>query len=579
MATEVAAAPVIELWVEHPEPDAFAIFDAMRAAGIADVRKVGALCASAAEVECARAAGAGAVVAVGDPRELAAAAPDVAVRPDEVDALIAARYGPNGSQRRLVLLNPGPALTTEAVKRAAAGVDLCHREPEYQVLDRRVRAKVRALAGVDAGWGIALLSGSGTSANEAALRASVREGRKLVVVVNGVYGERLHESARRAGVATVPVEGSWTEPIDVSLVQAALGLAADVDALAVVHHETTTGLLNPLAELAAAAAEAGVRTVVDAISSFGVEEIALDGGIDLLTCSSNKGLHGLPGAAFVLVSPAGARRARSVDPTSVALDLCTYLDGEASGSPPFTPAIPALASLDVALDRALAEGVAGRRARYVERCARPRRRVRAPRPGAARSGGCEVALRPLAAPPGGRVVRGAARAAPPRRVRRLRGPGGARLADLPRRVHGRARARRSSALRRLARARARRASRVTAVEVNGRTYARPRTKTAVVCLDGVDPRYLDDAFERNLVPRLRELVEQGVYALGRSQLPSFTNPNNLSIVTGAPPSVHGLPGNHYLAADGKEVQLTDPSFLRAPSILAAIEPQGVRCSR
>ena len=116
---------------------------------------------------------------------------------------------------------------------------------------------------------------------------------------------------------------------------------------------------------------------------------------------------------------------------------------------------------------------------------------------------------------------------------------------------------------------------MTAIEVNGRAYAVPSAKTAVVCLDGVDPRYLDDAFERNLVPRLRELAEQGVYATGRSQLPSFTNPNNLSIVTGAPPAVHGVPGNHYLAPDGQEVQLTDAAALRAPSIHAAFEKSGV----
>jgi phosphonoacetate hydrolase len=116
---------------------------------------------------------------------------------------------------------------------------------------------------------------------------------------------------------------------------------------------------------------------------------------------------------------------------------------------------------------------------------------------------------------------------------------------------------------------------VTEVEVNGRRYARPDVKTAVVCIDGVDPRYIDDALERNLVPRIRELGEQGTYARGRSQLPSFTNPNNLSIVTGAPPAVHGVPGNHYLAPDGDEVQLTEPSALRAPSILAAFEPLDV----
>jgi phosphonoacetate hydrolase len=112
---------------------------------------------------------------------------------------------------------------------------------------------------------------------------------------------------------------------------------------------------------------------------------------------------------------------------------------------------------------------------------------------------------------------------------------------------------------------------VSAIEVNGRLYERPRARTAVVCLDGVDPRYLEDAFARGLTPRLAELT----LLPGRSQLPSFTNPNNLSIVTGAPPSVHGLPGNHYLGPGGEEVQLDRPELLRAPSIHAVLREAGV----
>jgi len=332
------------------------------------VRRVGVICTSAAAVDAARRAGVGAIVAVGDPDELVAAAPDVAVTPDELAEVVAARYGPDGSQRRLVLLNPGPALTTDAVKRAAAGVDVCHREPEFQQLDRRIREKIRRLAVVGDDWGIAILSGSGTGANEAALRAAVRAGRSLLVVVNGVYGERLRDTARRAGIEAISVEGSWTDPIDVAEVELALASHPRVDALALVHHETTTGLLNPLRDLVRIAAAADVRTVVDGISSFGVEEIDAD-GVDFLTCTSNKCLHGLAGAAFVLVSPAGSRRARSVEPTSVSLDLCAYLDVDRTGAPPFTPAVPALASLDVALDRVLAEGIDGRRARYAARCA------------------------------------------------------------------------------------------------------------------------------------------------------------------------------------------------------------------
>jgi 2-aminoethylphosphonate-pyruvate transaminase len=267
-----------------------------------------------------------------------------------------------------VLLNPGPALTTDAVKRAAGGADLCHREPEFRALDRRVRDKLRRLAGIDQTWQIALLSGSGTGANEAAVRAAVRRGRRLLAVVNGVYGARLRETAARAGIDVVAVEGPWTEPIDVAAVEAALLEGDGFDALAVVHHETTTGLLNPVGALARAATASGTVTVVDGISSFGVEELDVQ-PLDFVTCTSNKCLHGLPGASFVLVSPTGAWRAAEVEPSSVALDLGAYLRVEESGSPPFTPAIPALASLDTALDLALAEGIEGRRQRYAARCA------------------------------------------------------------------------------------------------------------------------------------------------------------------------------------------------------------------
>jgi phosphonoacetate hydrolase len=112
---------------------------------------------------------------------------------------------------------------------------------------------------------------------------------------------------------------------------------------------------------------------------------------------------------------------------------------------------------------------------------------------------------------------------------------------------------------------------VEAIEVNGRSYLPPSARSAVVCLDGLDPRYLDDAFARGLTPRLAELV----YLIGRSQLPSFTNPNNLSIVTGLPPSGHGLSGNHYLDETGAEVQLDRPELLRAPSLHAVLGEAGV----
>jgi len=117
----------------------------------------------------------------------------------------------------------------------------------------------------------------------------------------------------------------------------------------------------------------------------------------------------------------------------------------------------------------------------------------------------------------------------------------------------------------------------TFVTVNGRDYRRPRRPTVVITIDGCQPAYLDDGMARGLMPRLKALLANGgAYHLGRGEMPSLTNPNNVSIVTGVGPAVHGIPGNHYRAPDGSEVQLTDPSHLRAPTILGEMRGAGLR---
>ena len=113
-------------------------------------------------------------------------------------------------------------------------------------------------------------------------------------------------------------------------------------------------------------------------------------------------------------------------------------------------------------------------------------------------------------------------------------------------------------------------------EANGRRYQVPVSRVLAVCADGWDPDYVDDVLERGLMPRLGEALEAGgLYAVGRAQVPTFTNPNNVAIVTGVPASENGVAGNHYLDEHGDEVQVTDPSFLRAETIHAAALRAGV----
>ena len=112
-------------------------------------------------------------------------------------------------------------------------------------------------------------------------------------------------------------------------------------------------------------------------------------------------------------------------------------------------------------------------------------------------------------------------------------------------------------------------------EANGRVYRLPRRGVLAICADGWDPAYVDDALQRRLMPRLAEALDGGgTYVLGRAQVPTFTNPNNVAIVTGVSAARNGVAGNHYLDEHGDEVQVTDPSFLRATTIHAAAREAG-----
>jgi phosphonoacetate hydrolase len=115
------------------------------------------------------------------------------------------------------------------------------------------------------------------------------------------------------------------------------------------------------------------------------------------------------------------------------------------------------------------------------------------------------------------------------------------------------------------------------VTVNGRTYAWPRVPTVVVCIDGSEPDYIERAIADGIMPKMAGILERGADLRSTSAMPSFTNPNNLSIVTGRPPAVHGIAGNFFLDREtGEKVMMNDPKFLRAPTIFSAFQKEGAK---
>ncbi|MBV8653783.1 MAG: alkaline phosphatase family protein, partial [Alphaproteobacteria bacterium] len=116
-----------------------------------------------------------------------------------------------------------------------------------------------------------------------------------------------------------------------------------------------------------------------------------------------------------------------------------------------------------------------------------------------------------------------------------------------------------------------------AVTVNGRAYRLPRRPTIVVCVDGSEPGYIERAVEAGMAPWFARIQREGTNLLADCVVPSFTNPNNLSIVTGVPPAVHGICGNYFLDPEtGEEVMMNDPRFLRAPTLFPSFERRGCR---
>ena len=115
------------------------------------------------------------------------------------------------------------------------------------------------------------------------------------------------------------------------------------------------------------------------------------------------------------------------------------------------------------------------------------------------------------------------------------------------------------------------------ITVNGRDYAWPRHPTVVICVDGSEPAYIEQAVAVGAMPFMQDMLARGADLRADCVMPSFTNPNNLSIVTGVPPAVHGICGNYFLdPASGEEVMMNDPSFLRCGTVLAAFAEAGAK---
>ena len=267
------------------------------------------------------------------------------------------------------LLTPGPLTTSASVKRAMVR-DWGSRDATFMRINREVLDAIVEIAGARATHVAVGVQGSGTFAVEAMLTNFVPRDGKVALVVNGAYGHRAKRICEIAGRAHVVLETPEDTGPDLAALEAVLAGDPALTHVFVVHCETTSGILNPVAAIAALVAKAGRRLLIDAMSAFGA--IAIDAAsvkFDALAASSNKCLEGVPGLGFVLARRDALLATRG-NATTLSLDLLDqFLAMEKTGQWRFTPPIQAIAALHQAILEYRAEGgQPGRLARYAGNC-------------------------------------------------------------------------------------------------------------------------------------------------------------------------------------------------------------------
>jgi 2-aminoethylphosphonate-pyruvate transaminase len=264
----------------------------------------------------------------------------------------------------MIILSPGPANISERVRRALTNPDIGHREPEFSEVLQETRSLLLNICGVPEGYACAVLGGSGTTGLEAAITSLCDVTSGVLILSNGVYGERAATIAKVFGIPHTLAQLDGTSPISLDRAEELISSTSH-DVVYFIHHETTTGVLNPMRQVAEIAKSHNKWVLVDAVSSIAGEDLDLAGwGVDLIMGSANKCIRGVPGAAFVILADELRETLSNRRQVTFSTDLIGTLAREEGGETPFTPPVQTMYALREACRELLEEGVSNRIAHY-----------------------------------------------------------------------------------------------------------------------------------------------------------------------------------------------------------------------
>jgi 2-aminoethylphosphonate-pyruvate transaminase len=269
--------------------------------------------------------------------------------------------------RREVLLNPGPATTSDTVKYAQVVPDICPREQEFGGLMRWICRELTTFAADPAEYETVIFGGSGTAADEVMISSCVPENGRILIVDNGSYGERMAKIASVYKLPHAVFKSSAYEAINIAELEAEFrsGLYSH---LGIVYHETTTGLLNPLDRICPLAKQYGLVTIVDAVSAYaGIPMDLKKLGIDFMASTSNKNIQGMAGVGFVIANKAELEKTAAIPMRNYYLNLYDqYAYFSKTAQTRFTPPVQTLYALRQAILETRRETIQGRYQRYTE---------------------------------------------------------------------------------------------------------------------------------------------------------------------------------------------------------------------
>jgi len=268
--------------------------------------------------------------------------------------------------KRNILLNPGPTTTTDTVKMALVVPDICPREKEFVHVMADVRNGLLKVVNADDDYTCILFAGSGTAAMDAVINSVVPPDKKILIINNGAYGERMVKIAKAYNMGCVELKFPWTERPDLTKVEKTLEDDSKITHIAIVHHETTTGLLNPLKEMVDIARSRGKTLIADTISSFaGIPIDVRSDHMDFMISTSNKCIQSMAGVSFVLCKKSEIEKTARYPLRSFYLNLYQqYKYFEEHGEMQFTPPVQVIYALRQAIKEYFEEGIENRYHRY-----------------------------------------------------------------------------------------------------------------------------------------------------------------------------------------------------------------------